>query len=318
VSDRPLLSIISPIYFDEDGIGELYRRLSTVVATIDPPVDHELIFVNDGSTDGSLDQLKALTDDPAVRVIDLSRNFGHQLAITAGMDNAAGDAVVVIDSDLQDPPEVIPEMVAKWREGYKVVYGVRTQRPGETRLKLLTARLFYRLLNRLSDTDMPLDSGDFRLLDRQVIEVLRDMREGSRYVRGLVAWTGFSQLALPYQRDPRFAGESGYNLRRLLQLAMNGITSFSERPLRVALQLGALVTCVSALLAIWIIATTLWGGRGVPGFASIMVGILFFGGVQLLSIGVVGEYVGRVYREVKQRPLYIVNERVGFDGDPDE
>jgi dolichol-phosphate mannosyltransferase len=313
-SNRPLLSVVCPVYFDEDGIAELYQRLSAAVLAISPPVDHELVFVNDGSTDASLERLKALTTDPRVRVIDLSRNFGHQLAITAGMDHARGDAVVVIDSDLQDPPEVIADMVEKWREGYRVVYGVRTHRSGETRWKLFTAKTFYRLVNRLSDTALPLDSGDFRLLDRQVVEVLREMREENRYVRGLVAWAGFRQYALPYQRDARFAGESGYTLRKQLQLAVNAVTSFSEKPLRLALQLGALVTSATALVALWIIvATLLQPERTVPGFGSLMVAILFFGGVQLLCLGAIGEYLGRVYREVKSRPLYIVAERVGFD-----
>lgn len=310
--DRPLVSVVCPVYFEEDVIDELYRRLKAALAAVEPPVEHELVFVNDGSTDRSLERLLALTDDPAVRVLDLSRNFGHQLAITAGMDHAAGDAVVVIDADLQDPPEVIGEMVARWREGYQVVYGVRTERAGETRWKRATAKAFYRLVNRLSDTELPLDTGDFRLLDRQVVDVLMQMREGSRYVRGLVAWTGFDQCPLPYEREARAAGESHYTARKMLQLAANGLTSFSEKPLRLALQVGTAITTLTSLFALWIVFSTL-RERTVPGFAALMVAILFFGGVQLLSLGVVGEYVGRVYREVKQRPLYIVRGSAGFD-----
>jgi dolichol-phosphate mannosyltransferase len=314
---KPLISVVCPVHCEEAGLREFYERTTAAMEAVLPAVDHELVFVNDGSTDDSLAIMRKLCEeDRRVRVLDLSRNFGHQLAITSGMDNARGDAIVVIDADLQDPPEVIASMVDKWRDGFKVVYGVRTAREGETGLKLLTAKLFYRLLRRLSDTELPVDSGDFRLLDRQVVDVLKDIREENRYVRGLVAWTGFSQAAVAYRRDPRYAGESKFTMRKMVRFAADAITSFSEKPLRLATQLGLLITTGTLLLALWIVGShLLYPSRATPGFASTMVVILFLGGVQLLSIGLLGEYVGRIYRETKQRPLYVVAERVNFDNE---
>jgi glycosyltransferase involved in cell wall biosynthesis len=279
----PLISVVSPVYREEATLRELHLRVLCAV-------------------------------DPHVKVVELSRNFGHQLAITSGLDHAAGDAVIVIDSDLQDPPEVIAEMVARWREGYDVVYGVRRRRNGEGRVKLMTAKWFYRLLDRISETPLPLDAGDFRLLDRQVLDVLAGMREGSRYIRGLVSWIGFDQTAVHYERDARRAGKTNYSLGKMLRLAVDAVTSFSERPLRVAFALGTLVTVVSLALAAWIVVAKLVDpDASLPGYASIMLVVLFFGGVQLLCLGLLGEYVGRIYRETKQRPLYVVRERVNFD-----
>jgi dolichol-phosphate mannosyltransferase len=315
VEPKPLLSVVAPVYCEEDGIRLFYERTTRAVEAIEPPVDHELVFVNDGSTDDTLSVLRKLAEeDGRVRVVDLSRNFGHQVAITSGMDHARGDAVVVIDADLQDPPEVIAHMVDKWRDGYKVVYGVRTRRSGESGFKVLTAKYFYRLLNRISDTNLPLDSGDFRLMDKQVIAALCEIREENRYIRGLVAWVGFSQTGVYYERDARFAGESKFTVRRMLRFAADALTSFSEKPLRFATQVGLFVTACTLLLALWIIVSRVLTPEGsFPGFASLMVMVLFLGGVQLLSIGLLGEYVGRIYRESKRRPLYIVAERVNFD-----
>lgn len=315
VEPKPLLSVVAPVYCEEDGIRLFYERTTRAVEAIEPPVDHELVFVNDGSTDDTLSVLRKLAEeDGRVRVVDLSRNFGHQVAITSGMDHARGDAVVVIDADLQDPPEVIAHMVDKWRDGYKVVYGVRTRRSGESGFKVLTAKYFYRLLNRISDTNLPLDSGDFRLMDKQVIAALCEIREENRYIRGLVAWVGFSQTGVYYERDARFAGESKFTVRRMLRFAADAVTSFSEKPLRFATQVGLFITACTLLLALWIVVSRVLSPEGsFPGFASLMVMVLFLGGVQLLSIGLLGEYVGRIYRESKRRPLYIVAERVNFD-----
>lgn len=309
-----LISVVVPIYFEEELIGELYRRLDAALAALAPRYTREIVFVNDGSTDGSLEQLVALAEkDASVRVVDLSRNFGHQLAITAGIDAAEGDAVVVIDGDLQDPPEVIEQMVAKWEQGYGVVYGQRVARAGESAFKLATARLFYRLLNSMSEVDLPLDAGDFRLMDRRVVDALVQMREEGRYVRGMVAWIGFKQFALPYSRDARYAGDTKYTLRKMLRLALAGLTSFSSRPLMLATSFGLVITAAAFLYLVFIIGQKLLRPETlVQGWASLTVIVLFLGGVQLLSIGVLGDYIARIFHESKRRPLYVVAERYGF------
>ena len=313
-SPAQLISVVVPIYFEEETIDEFYGRMKKVLVGLEPGLRHELIFVNDGSTDRSLELLRRLSaGDGSVRIIDFSRNFGHQIAITAGIDHAGGDAVVVIDGDLQDPPEVIVEMVAKWREGYKVVYGVRSRRKGESAFKLLTASLFYRLINRLSDVKLPLDSGDFRLMDRAVVEALKSIREENRYIRGLISWIGFSQYGIPYERDSRYAGETKFNLKKMLRFAFDGITSFSDKPLRLSSKLGMLTTVVSFATMIWLIVSKLLHPQEtIQGWTSLLVVVLFLGGVQLISVGVLGEYIGRIYRETKERPLYIVAGRYGF------
>lgn len=313
MSDKPLVSVVSPVYNEQDGIAEFHSRLVPVMEAIVPVVDFEVVYVDDGSADRSLEVLREIAaTDPRVRVCVLSRNFGHQLAITAGIDRAAGDAVVVIDSDLQDPPETIADMVAQWRQGSKVVYGVRAEREGENRGKLLTAKAFYRVLNTLSEVPLPLDAGDFRLMDRQVVDVLCDLREENRYIRGLVTWVGFPQSAVVYRRDPRFSGSSKYNLTRMVKLALDGITSFSERPLRFSFQVGSFVTLCTALYTAYIVISKIVAPeRQLPGYASLMAVVLFLGGVQLLTIGLLGEYVGRIYRESKDRPLYVLAEEVG-------
>lgn len=310
------MCVVSPVYCEQDGIPTFYERLVAVLEPMEG-IAFQLVLVDDGSTDGTLDVLRKIAEkDDRVRVLALSRNFGHQLAITCGMDAARGDVVIVMDSDLQDPPEVIPQMLEQWRAGSKVVYGVRSSRDGETRLKLATARAFYRLLNRLSDVPLPLDAGDFRLLDRQVIDVLSQLREDNRYIRGLVSWVGFPQSAVVYEREARYAGQTKYSLTKMVKLATDGITSFSQRPLRLAFTAGAVITAVSALLAAYIAFAKLADpARAIPGFASLMCAVLFLGGVQLLFLGLLGEYVGRIYRETKRRPLYVVAD--SFGGAPD-
>lgn len=309
-----LLSVVVPIYFEELLLDELYARLKRVLLGLAPEFAHEIVFVNDGSTDGSLGMLRSYAEkDSCVRVIDLSRNFGHQVAITAGIDAALGDAVVVIDGDLQDPPEVIVDMVRLWREGNQVVYGTRAEREGESAFKLATAKLFYRVLNSLSETPLPLDTGDFRLMDRVVVDALKEMREETRYIRGMVVWVGFRQVALPYNRDARYAGETKYTMSKMVRFALDGITSFSSKPLLLAAQFGGIVTIVSFLYAAWLVAEKfVHPETSTPGWTSVLVAILFLGGVQLMSIGMLGAYLGRVFAETKGRPLYVI---AGLYGD---
>lgn len=289
-----------------------HPRLSAAMAAL--PVDYEIVYVNDGSRDRTLTLLKDIqAGDPHIRVLGFSRNFGHQIAVTAGIDAAKGDAIVVIDADLQDPPELIAEMIAKWREGFDVVYGRRVSREGESAFKLVTARLFYRLLNKLSDTAIPLDVGDFRLIDRQVADAMQSMPEHDRFLRGMVAWLGFKQFALEYKRDARAAGETKYPLRKMIAFATDGILSFSISPLRVAMWLGLFTAMIAVLGLVYVLFVRLFTHEWVSGWASLIFAILLMGGVQMLMLGIVGEYVGRIYREGKRRPLYLVRERFGFD-----
>lgn len=309
-----LLSIVVPCYNEEPVIPETIRRLQRVKETLEGfALRVELIFVDDGSRDLTSEIIKGhIEADGSIRLISFSRNFGHQIAVTAGIDEATGDAVVLIDADLQDPPEVIEQMVAKWREGYDVVYGTRTQRAGESAFKLATARGFYRILNRLSEIPIPLDTGDFRLIGRPVVDAIKNMRERDRFVRGMVSWAGFRQIAMPYERAQRFAGESKYPLRKMLRFATDGILSFSIKPLRASIMLGSASACVALLVAIYAVVMRLFTNQWVPGWTAIMVAILFLGGAQLLCLGIAGEYIGRIYGEVKQRPLYLVREYSGF------
>lgn len=313
-SEAPLLSVVVPIWNEELVIPEMYRRMTAVLEGIGER--YELILVNDGSRDRSSEMLRALHEqDPRVKVIEFARNFGHQIAITAGMDYARGEAVVVIDSDLQDPPEVIPEMVAKWREGYEVVYGVRTEREGESRFKLWTARAFYRFIRRMTSVEIPVDAGDFRLMDRRAAQTMRAIREKHRFMRGLSAWVGFRQYALPYRRKARFAGSTKYPLSKMLKLATDAITNFSYLPLQFATYIGF----VSAILALvgTVLASILRlsNNHFLEGQTTALVAVLFLGGVQLISLGIIGEYLGRIYEEVKARPLYIVGNALGYDQD---
>jgi dolichol-phosphate mannosyltransferase len=314
------LSIIIPCYDECEVVRETMRRLSSLCDELHRDgVECELLFVDDGSRDGTYDILFGFAQgDPRVRILRFARNFGHQIAITAGIDAADGDAVVLIDADLQDPPEVVLQMVAKWREGFDVVYGTRTDRPGESRFKLATARFFYRLLNLLSDVPIPLDAGDFRLMSRRVVDALRSMPERDRFVRGMVSWVGFRQFALPYTRAERFAGRSKYPLRKMLRFATDGILSFSSKPLQMAVTMGMICagfSLVGILYALFLrIFTDVW----VEGWTALMIAVLFMGGIQLISIGLLGEYVGRIYNEVKKRPLYILQDRAGFGGNVDD
>lgn len=299
------LSVIVPCFNEQEVLPETHRRLTQVLEGVGE--DYELLYVNDGSRDGTLPMLRELERaDPQVRVLNLSRNFGHQIAVSAGLDHARGRVTVIIDADLQDPPEVMVEMIAKWRDGYDVVYGQRRTRPGENAFKLGSARLFYRLLNVLSDRPIPVDVGDFRLLDRQVVEAMRGMREYDRFLRGMVSWVGFRQCAVPYDRDARFAGVSKYPLMKMLHLAADGILSFSVTPLRAAIILGLLSAAVAFAGIIYAVILRLTTSAWVSGWTLLFVAILFMGGVQLVTAGIIGEYVGRIYREVKGRPLYLL------------
>ncbi|MNR80340.1 hypothetical protein D3C72_110620 [compost metagenome] len=308
----PCLSIIVPVYNEEAVLDELHRRLTTVVRDLE--TTYEILYVNDGSRDRSMDLLEGMArQDPHVRVIQFARNFGHQVAITAGMDHAQGEAVVVIDADLQDPPELIGPMLAKWREGYDVVYAVRERRDGDSYFKRTTAALFYRVLKRITHVDIPLDTGDFRLMSRRAIEAMKLFNERNRFVRGLVSWIGFKQTGITFVRAERFAGETKYPLKKMLRFAMDGIVTFSFVPLQMATYLGFLVSGLSFLGILWVIYMRIFTQETIVGWASLMAIALFLGGVQLITLGVIGEYIGRIYDEVKHRPLYLIQERLGFE-----
>ena len=309
-----LLSIVIPCFNEEEVIGETIRRLQAFCAGVQD-LEVELIFVDDGSRDRTRELLRAFAQvDPRVKLLGFARNFGHQIAVSAGIDAAGGDAVVLIDADLQDPPEVVHEMVAKWREGYDVVYGTRTERPGESAFKLATARGFYRLLNRLSDVPIPLDTGDFRLMSRRVVDTLKSMPERDRFVRGMVSWVGFRQTALPYRRALRFAGTSKYPLRKMLRFATDGILSFSIKPLQMSITMGLAAAALSMTGIAYALFLRIFTNVWVEGWTALMIAVLFIGGVQLICVGILGEYVGRIYNEVKRRPLYVVQERIGLAG----
>ena len=315
VSARPLaalLSVVVPCFNEEAVVAETHMQLCTALDD-DQALDFELIYVDDGSQDATLDLLRGLQkDDSRVRVIALSRNFGHQIAVSAGLAEALGDAVAVIDADLQDPPSVIVEMVARWRAGVDVAYGVRTERTGETAFKRWTAKIFYRLITKLSDVAIPLDAGDFRLMDRVVVDALLAMPERDRLLRGMVAWAGFRQEAVCYRRAERYAGETKYPFGKMLRLALDGILSFSLVPLRLATWLGFLAASVAMLGIGYALVRRLFTDAWVTGWTALVIAILFMGGVQLVLLGVLGEYLGRVYGEVKRRPLFFARERLGF------
>ena len=308
-SVSPEYSLVIPVYNEEETLSALFERLQELLARLDAP--GEVILVDDGSRDASLARLLEMSArDARFKVLQLSRNFGHQVAITAGIDFAAGNAVVVMDADLQDPPEVVLALAEKWREGFDVVYAVRRERRGENRFKRATAAGFYRVLRRLSDVDIPADVGDFRLIDRKAVDAYRMMRESDRFVRGMFSWVGFKQVGIEYDRDERFAGATKFPLRRMLTFALDGIVSFSVVPLRLALALGFLVSAVSIVYGFAAIFLKVSGAFTVPGWASVIFVTSLLGGVQLMVLGVVGEYVGRTYGESKKRPLYIVSHTV--------
>jgi dolichol-phosphate mannosyltransferase len=310
---RPKYSFVIPIYNEEATITELYRRVSLVMDRMDGEV--ELLLINDGSRDRSLELMRKLhQEDRRVNYLSLARNFGHQIAVTAGLNFARGQVIVILDADLQDPPELIPDMVEKWRQGYELVYAQRTQRRRESWFKRMMAYLFYRILKRLADVDIPTDTGDFCLMDRKIVDALNAMPERNRYIRGLRAWVGFRQTVLRFERDPRFAGEVKYTFRKSLALATNGLVSFSRVPLRLATYMGLLAATLALIMVVLILYWRLVQPYSpVTGFAMIAMSVFFLGAVQLICIGILGEYIGRIYEEVKGRPLYTLAEVGGFE-----
>ena len=310
----PKYSIVAPVFNEEETLPEFYRRIFAVVQELDSAA--ELLLIDDGSTDNSLALMQELqAQESFVRIISFSRNFGHQVAITAGIDYAKGDAVIVIDSDLQDPPEVIHELVSKWKAGAELVLAVRSARRGESWFKRATASFFYRLIDKLTDLHIPKDSGDFRLMDRKVVQALRKVREQHRFMRGLSVWVGFKRDEVVYVRDERFAGRSKYPLSRMLRFATDGITSFSHVPMQLAMTLGFFFAGVALLGIPAIIALRFSGNREFFGQATTLVSVLLLGGVQLICLGIIGEYLGRIYNEVRRRPLYLISGKWGFDRD---
>jgi len=309
----PKYSLIIPIYNEEETIPELYRRVSDVMDSLDDSV--ELILINDGSRDRSLNLMRELQErDARVCYISFARNFGHQAAVTAGLNFARGQVIVVLDADLQDPPELIPKMIESWQAGYHVVYAQRTKRKKESWFKRLTAYVFYRLLRRLADVDIPADTGDFCLMDRQVVDVLNSMPERNRYIRGLRAWIGFRQTAVKFERDPRFAGEVKYTFKKSLALAINSLVSFSKIPLRLSTYLGLFSALIALLMALLVLYWRLQQPDSpVTGLATILIAVFFLGSVQLIGIGILGEYIGRIYEEVKGRPAYTIAEIAGLE-----
>jgi dolichol-phosphate mannosyltransferase len=309
----PTYSFVVPVYNEEATIPELYRRLRAVINGLESA--SEVIFVDDGSRDRSLEFLRHLQQqDPCIRYLSLARNFGHQIAVTAGLRLSRGDAVIVLDGDLQDPPELVPQFIQQWRQGYQVVYARRTQRQREPWLKQSLAFGFYRVLRRLADVDIPADTGDFCLMDRQVVNLLNAMPERDRYLRGLRAWVGFRQTAVSFERDPRFAGTVKYTFGKSLALAVNGMVSFSKVPLRIATYLGLTAAAIALLMAFLVLYWRLFQPNSpVTGFTIIAMAMFFLGAVQLISIGILGEYIGRIYEEVKRRPLYTIAEMGGFE-----
>ena len=308
-----LLSIVVPMYFEEKVVDECYKRLTHVAA--ENSLNYELVFVNDGSTDRTLELLEHIAQaDSHVKVISLSRNFGHQIAVTAGIDKAKGDAIVIIDSDLQDPPELIPEMIKLWEQGYDVVYGKRKKRDGESWFKLTTAKMFYRFLDKMSTVKIPVDTGDFRLVDRKVIEALKKMPEHNRFLRGMASWVGFKQIPLQYERKERFAGETKYPLKKMIKFALDGIFSFSVKPLKLAEYLRSIAILIALIIILYFIIGPIIGLKTLTlGWTLTLILVSLIGGIQLLSIGIVGEYIARIYDESKGRPLYIIDKEINME-----
>lgn len=313
-----MISLVVPVYDEEGNVAELARRVAEIMASLDGKPAYELIFVNDGSKDGTLTALRRLAQEmPEIVVVNLARNFGHQLAATAGLDTAIGEAVILMDGDLQDPPELIVDFVAKWREGYDVVYAIRRSRKGESWFKRTTASLFYRGVRRLTKVDIPLDTGDFRLMSRRVVDALGRSRERHRFLRGLVSWVGFNQIGVVYDRDVRHSGTTKYPISKMVRFALDGVTSFSDVPLRLASLLGFVTSIVAFVVGVFEISLRLFTGYNLPGYTSTIFAILFLGGVQLIGIGILGEYIGRIYDEIKGRPLYLVAD-VERAGEPEK
>ena len=311
------LSVVAPLFNEEGNVAELVRRVRAAADGTPGISAYEIVLVDDGSTDRTVELLQAhAAADPRIVVVRLSRNFGHQLASTAGLDISRGDVVVLIDADLQDPPELIPAMVERWQAGFDVVYAVRRSRRGESRFKLWTARLFYRTTQHMTKVAIPVDAGDFRLMSRRVVDALKAIRERHRFIRGLVSWVGYPQTAIEYDRDPRFSGASKYPVSKMLRFAVDGITSFSDVPLRFASYFGFAVSGIAFIVGICEVGVKIFTGYNLPGYTSTIFAILFLGGVQLIGIGILGEYIGRIYEEIKGRPLYLVADVVRADPAP--
>ncbi len=309
MKNKPTYTIIAPIYNEIENIPLLYTRISEVMAQTGEP--WEFVMVDDGSSDGSTEAILELkAQDEKVKPVIFARNFGHQIAVTAGLDYSRGEAVIIIDADLQDPPEVILDLIQKWKEGFEVVYAVRSKRVGETWFKLFTASAFYRIIQRITDVNIPMDTGDFRLLDRKVVQVLNGMREKHRFLRGMSVWVGFKQTGVEYERAERFAGETKYPLKKMIRFASDAITGFSYFPLQLAMYLGFITAGISIISILVVIVLRLSGSQAFFGQATTLIAVLFLGGVQLISIGLLGEYIGRLYDEAKGRPLYITRENM--------
>ena len=308
------ISVVIPMYFEEDVVNECYDRTKNVLNKLSS-YEHEIIFINDGSKDKTLELLEKISqNDNNVKIISFSRNFGHQAAVTAGLKFTTGDAVVIMDADMQDPPEVIEEMVKLWEEGNEVIYAKRKVREGETKFKLFTAKMFYKMLNSLSDTEIPKDTGDFRLADKKVIEVIKQLPEHNKFLRGLFSWVGFKQIPLEYERKERFAGKTKYPLKKMIKLALDGITSFSTKPLKILGVLGIFSVLISFIILIYALISFAFNlNHLTPGWTSLMVTITFLGGIQLLSIWLISEYVGRIYDESKGRPEYIIDKKINIE-----
>ena len=308
------ISIVIPMYYEEEVAKQCYEKVTEVMSSLNN-YDYEIIFVDDGSKDKTLEILENIQkNDMKVKIISFSRNFGHQAAVTAGIKYVTGDAAVIIDADLQDPPETIPDMIKLWEEGNDVVYGKRKSREGESRFKLLSAKMFYKVLNALSDVEIPKDTGDFRLVDKKVLDVVNNMPEHNKFLRGLFSWTGFEQKAYEYERKERFAGKTKYPLKKMLKLASDGIISFSTKPLKLVINLGIITIFISMAVLIYsIVSYILKLNNLASGWTSIMVPITFFSGVQLLCIGIVGEYIKRIYDETRKRPEYIIKKKINID-----
>ncbi len=309
------ISVVVPIYYEEENIFSLYDRLTNVISD-KMNLNYEIIFVNDGSDDNSVKYIKKLINrDSNIKLLDFSRNFGHQVAVTAGLEYTVGEVTVIIDADLQDPPELIIDMYEKYKNGYDVVYAKRKNRAGESFFKKKTAKIFYRFLDFISEIDIPLDTGDYRLMSRKVVEQLNNMPEKNRFIRGLVTWVGFNQTYVEYDRDERNAGKTGYSLSKMIKFSLDGITSFSTVPLKIATLLGILISGASFIYILRIIYLKYFTEKTIQGWSSIMVSNLFLGGIILLTLGILGEYIGRIYKELKNRPQYIIKEKYGFNED---
>ncbi|MBR2240755.1 MAG: glycosyltransferase [Clostridia bacterium] len=307
------VSLVIPMYYEEQVVNECYKRVKNVLNSIEN-YEHEIIFINDGSKDGTMKLLEKIAlEDKNVKVISFSRNFGHQAAVTAGLKETTGDAVVIIDADLQDPPELIPDMLKLWEEGNDVIYGKRKNRKGESAFKLLTAKMFYKTLNALSDVDIPEDTGDFRLVDRRVVETINNMPEHNKFLRGLFSWVGYKQYGYEYERQERFAGKTKYPLKKMLKLASNGIISFSVKPLKLVSILGFIAICISAIILVYALISYVFKLNDLSaGWTSLMVAITFFTGIQLLSLWIISEYIGKIYDDVKGRPQYLIDKKINI------